>query len=102
MIFSIYVHRKNPDHAIFDRQIDKPPVGRSLDWDCAGVFEVESRAAEFYWRDDGRECYALGVIDRWRLGPSTILRESSTARAWLKAANITRLWLGRPFDSIQG
>ena len=102
MIFSIYVHRGSPELLIFDRQVGRPTVGRSCHYDCAGVFEVQDRAAEFYWRDDGRECYALGVINRWRLGPSAILRESSTGRASDKAANITRLWIGRPSDSIQG
>ena len=41
MIFSIYQLRDDPDMCIFDRELDNPRIGASIEYDCAGVFEVE-------------------------------------------------------------
>ena len=40
MIFSIYQLRDDPDMCIFDRELDNPRIGASIEYDCAGVFEV--------------------------------------------------------------
>ena len=46
MIFSIYVMRGDPDHAIFDRDLAdlESPMN---EFDCAAVFEVQDERAGF-------------------------------------------------------
>ena len=99
MIFSIYQLRDDPDWCIFDRELDKPRIGKSSEYDCAGVFEVEAGAeitvlVSPWIPEDPGPTVALLKLDAWRLTAEAIQRGDFTDKDSGQTAQITQLWGG--------
>ena len=87
MRFAIFTLRDDPDFAIFDVDVGKPPIGDREDYDCAGVFEVTPAA--FYVERDRR---VLLIDGSGELGAQAILVGNWADQHSGNRAPLTQLW----------